>query len=50
MMFGYVVSPIHLCLIVSNEYFKADYLDSYRLLFPLQAVLMTAGIIMAVLI
>ncbi|WP_028309688.1 DUF401 family protein [Desulfitibacter alkalitolerans] len=50
MMFGYVVSPIHLCLIVSNEYFKADYLESYKLLFPLQAVLMIAGIIVAVLI
>lgn len=50
MMFGYVVSPIHLCLIVSNEYFRADYFEGYKLLFPLQAILMIAGIIIALLI
>ncbi|KUO50118.1 MAG: hypothetical protein APF76_06530 [Desulfitibacter sp. BRH_c19] len=49
MLFGYVVSPIHLCLIVSNEYFKADYLESYRILIPLQLILLISAIIMAVL-
>lgn len=49
MMFGYVVSPIHLCLIVSNECFKADYLDSYRILVPLQLILLIFTIITAVL-
>ncbi len=49
MMFGYVVSPIHLCLIVSNECFKADYLESYRILMPLQLTLMAAAIVMALL-
>lgn len=49
MMFGYIVSPIHLCLIVSNECFKADYLESYRILIPLQLILMTAAIVMALL-
>jgi integral membrane protein (TIGR00529 family) len=31
---GYFISPLHLCLVVSNEYFKTRVLDVYRLLLP----------------
>ena len=36
---GVLLSPVHLCLILSNEYFKADLIKTYRqLLIPICAV------------
>ncbi|MEW6623374.1 MAG: DUF401 family protein [Bacillota bacterium] len=49
MMFGYVVSPIHLCLIVTNEYFKVGYRESYPLLLPLQTLLLITAVALALL-
>lgn len=48
--FGYVISPIHLCLIVSNEYFKSKYLESYILLVPLQFLLLASAVVFAIII
>ncbi len=31
---GYMVSPLHLCLILTTDYFKARLSDVYRLVFP----------------
>ena len=50
MMLGYMVSPVHLCLIVSNEYFKTSYLGINKLLLPLQTLLTAIAISVAVLI
>ena len=50
MMLGYVVSPVHLCLVVSNEYFKTNYLKSNKLLLPLQVLLTALAVLMAILI
>ena len=50
MMLGYMVSPVHLCLIVSNEYFKTNYLGINKLLFPLQALLTLVAIAVAILL
>lgn len=33
-LLGYIVSPLHLCLIVTIEYFKSRTIDVYRLLIP----------------
>jgi integral membrane protein (TIGR00529 family) len=43
---GMMLSPVHLCFLVSRDYFKARFLDSYRyLLLPVFSVLMAAAII-----
>lgn len=40
---GYLVSPLHLCLVLSKEYFKVDLWSVYRLLaWPLIAMLLTS--------
>ncbi|HHX50805.1 MAG TPA: DUF401 family protein [Clostridia bacterium] len=41
-MFGYIVSPIHLCLIVSNEFFGVGYKEVYPPLLLLQLVLLVS--------
>ena len=38
-LFGVLLSPVHLCLVLSREYFKADFGRVYRGLFPLVALL-----------
>ncbi|MFO8133056.1 MAG: DUF401 family protein [Thermoplasmatota archaeon] len=38
---GYLVSPLHLCVVVSYEYFKPRFVKLYRLMLP-PAVLVTA--------
>ncbi|MBN1856031.1 MAG: DUF401 family protein [Dehalococcoidia bacterium] len=38
---GYLLSPLHLCLILSAEYFHARLLDVYRYLLPPAAVVLT---------
>jgi len=50
LMFGYVLSPIHLCLIVSNAYYKVGYRETYPLLFLLQAIFLILVIIVAYLL
>jgi integral membrane protein (TIGR00529 family) len=41
---GYLLSPLHLCLILSAEYFKARLISAYRYLLPLAAAVL-AGLV-----
>ncbi len=43
---GVMLSPSHLCLILTNEYFGSDLMKVYKRLIPLVLLLMTAGIIL----
>ena len=47
MISGYLFSPIHLCLIVSNEYFKVSFTESYPLLLTLIASLLIPATLIA---
>lgn len=38
-LFGVFLSPVHLCLVLSREYFKADFGEVYRLLLRMMALL-----------
>ena len=41
---GMMLSPVHLCFLVTKEYFKADLLRSYRhIILPALAVMVTAA-------
>jgi hypothetical protein len=43
---GVLLSPVHLCLILTNEYFKADLLKTYRqLIIPIVIVTLVAMVI-----
>ncbi len=44
--FGYFFSPLHLCLILTNEYFKTEYTQIYRYaVLPMVAMFVTAFVI-----
>jgi uncharacterized protein len=44
--FGYFFSPLHLCLILTNEYFKTEYTQIYRYaVLPMLAMFITAFVI-----
>ncbi len=44
--FGYFFSPLHLCLILTNEYFQTEYTQIYRYaVLPMAAMFLTAFII-----
>ncbi|MCK5213034.1 MAG: DUF401 family protein, partial [Dehalococcoidia bacterium] len=43
---GYLLSPLHLCLILSTEYFNARLLAVYRYLLPPAAVVLTGIIVL----
>ncbi len=46
---GMMLSPVHLCLLVTKDYFKASFMGTYRhLLRPALAVMAVSGIIFAV--
>jgi integral membrane protein (TIGR00529 family) len=48
--FGYFFSPLHLCLILTNEYFQTEYTQIYRYaVYPMTAMFLTALIITFVL-
>jgi uncharacterized protein len=48
--FGYFFSPLHLCLILTNEYFKTEYTQIYRYaVLPMLAMFATAFFIVFVL-
>jgi hypothetical protein len=42
-LLGYLISPLHLCLIVTREYFETRLIDVYRLLLPPSAAAMIIG-------
>lgn len=42
-LFGYWISPIHTCMVLSNDYFKANYLNTLKIfIVPASASLLTA--------
>jgi hypothetical protein len=43
-LFGVLLSPVHLCLVLSREYFEADFALVYRRLAPLIAVMAAAAL------
>jgi len=46
-VFSYIVSPMHLCLILTVEYYKARLQDVYRLLIPLASFVCLTGLMLA---
>ncbi|OGP50218.1 MAG: hypothetical protein A2Y79_07885 [Deltaproteobacteria bacterium RBG_13_43_22] len=43
---GMMLSPVHLCFLVTKDYFRANFLDSYRLIFkPILALMLTAVVL-----
>jgi integral membrane protein (TIGR00529 family) len=44
---GYFISPLHLCFVVTNEYFKTRILDVYRLLLPAALITLIVSIAFA---
>lgn len=44
---GYYLSPLHLCLILSRQYFGASFWPAYRLLLPPVGVLMGVSLLVA---
>ena len=47
---GYLLSPLHLCLALTKEYFAANWLPVYRYLFPPVVLMAIAAIIQAILL
>jgi len=46
--FGYIgmmLSPVHLCFVVTRDYFESDYVSVYRHILPCAAVVLAFGII-----
>ena len=41
---GMMLSPVHLCLILTKDYFKADFAGIYKFLAPLALIIMVAGV------
>jgi hypothetical protein len=46
---GMMLSPLHLCLLLTRDYFGANLLKIYRYLIPCSAVIMLTGIAMHIL-
>jgi len=44
-MVGLLLSPMHLCLILSAEYFKANLVKVYRYILPPAIILLTVAIL-----
>jgi hypothetical protein len=40
---GMMLSPVHLCLILTKDYFKADFPGIYKFLIPISLVVMASG-------
>jgi len=45
--FGMILSPVHICLVVTNQYFKTRLLDSYKYIFMPAFVIFIASIFMS---
>ena len=41
---GVLLSPVHLCLLLTKEYFKANWAGIYKLLLPSAAVVFLASV------
>jgi hypothetical protein len=42
---GVLLSPVHLCLVLTKEYFKADMWGIYKRMLPASAVIFAAALI-----
>lgn len=47
-MSGVLLSPVHLCLILSKEYFKANLLNIYRIILPPLLFVISVGLLCAI--
>jgi len=46
---GVMLSPVHLCLVVTKNYFNAGFSGIYRMLVPASLVLILSGLILVLL-
>ena len=46
---GVMLSPVHLCLVVTKSYFKVGFAEIYRMLVPASLVLVLSALILALL-
>jgi integral membrane protein (TIGR00529 family) len=46
---GVMLSPVHLCLVVTKSYFKVSFTEIYRMLLPASLVLVLSALILALL-
>lgn len=44
---GYMISPLHLCIILTREYFGANFSKIYRYLAPIPLIMLATGLITA---
>ena len=45
---GYVISPLHLCLILTKEFYQARFKGSYRYITPVAGMMMATALIFAI--
>ena len=45
---GYVISPLHLCLILTKEFYRARFKGSYRYITPIAGLMMASALVLAV--
>lgn len=45
---GYMLSPLHLCVILTREYFKAKFTGVYRYILPVPLIMLVAALLQAV--
>jgi len=46
---GYMLSPLHLCVILTREYYNARFAQIYRYILPVTMIMLATGLIVAVL-
>jgi integral membrane protein (TIGR00529 family) len=46
---GVMLSPVHLCLVVTQSYFKADFSEIYKILLPASVVLVLCALVLVLL-
>lgn len=45
---GYILSPLHLCIILTKEYFNAKFAKIYRYIAPVTLIMLVTGLIVAI--
>jgi len=45
---GHMLSPMHLCLVVTNDYFKADTAKIYKMLIPFLLIMILSALILVI--
>lgn len=45
---GYILSPLHLCVILTREHFKAKFIGVYRYILPVPIIMLVAALLLAV--